>query len=158
MKEAWDNISPVSDENCFRKANISIEYHEEMRPAQDIVGNELIYQLVEEMEELTVDDINGFIHADDADSAEYINAIKDDINDLTEEVHQSQVLLEEESDEEEERDGERANMDDMHLLVASMTCLLIYYHLVQRFITQISRNSQWDSIKKYVVHMRIYYL
>ena len=114
MKEACDNISPVSDENCFRKANISIEYHEEMRPAQDIVGNELIYQLVEEMEELTVDDINGFIHADDADSAEYINAIKDDINDLTEEVHQSQVLLEEESDEEEERDGERANMDDMH--------------------------------------------
>ena len=46
-----------------------------MRPAQDIVGDELIYHLVEGMEELTVDDIYGFIHADDADSAEYIDAI-----------------------------------------------------------------------------------
>jgi len=44
-----------------------------MHPAQDIVGDELIYHLVKGMEELTVNDINGFVHADDAESAEYTN-------------------------------------------------------------------------------------
>ena len=58
-------------ENCFRKAEISIEYHEEMHPDWDIVGDELIYHLVDGMEEFTVDDINGFVHAHDADSDFY---------------------------------------------------------------------------------------
>ena len=49
VKEAWDNLSPISVENCFRKADISIEYQEEMRLVQDIAGDEQIYQLVEGM-------------------------------------------------------------------------------------------------------------
>jgi hypothetical protein len=32
-----------------------------MIPAQDIFGDELIYHLVKGMEELTVNDINGFV-------------------------------------------------------------------------------------------------
>ena len=42
------------------------------------------------------------------------NATKDNINDFTEELHQAQIVLNDESNEEEEKDDETANMDDMH--------------------------------------------
>ena len=117
VKEAWDNLSPISVENCFRKADISIEYQEEMRLVQDIAGDEQIYQLVEGMEELSVEDINGFVHADDADSTEFVEAIKDDMNDLMEELHQVQLILNEESEEEENKNDEAFSMDDPHPFV-----------------------------------------
>ena len=85
--------------------------------------------------------------------------IKDDMNDLIEEVHQVQLLLNKESGEDENKNDEAFSMGDPHPFgdIEDVFADTVYYHWDQRFSTQISRNSQWDSIKIFVARMRIYY-
>jgi hypothetical protein len=47
MKEAGDNILPISIENCFRNEDISIEFQDETRPKQDINKTEQVYELID---------------------------------------------------------------------------------------------------------------
>jgi hypothetical protein len=74
-KEAWDSILPISIENCFRKADISIEFQDKTCQ-QDINKTEQNYELIEDMEELNVKDIDTFVHANDHDAPEFVEAIK----------------------------------------------------------------------------------
>jgi uncharacterized protein CbrC (UPF0167 family) len=91
VKEAWDSILPISIENCFRKADISIEFQDKIRPEQDTNKTEQIHELIEGMEGLTVNNNDLFVHADDRDAPEFVEAIKEDINDLMDELHQVQL-------------------------------------------------------------------
>jgi hypothetical protein len=109
VKEAWDSILPIPIENCFRKADISIEFQDKTRPEQDINKTEQIYELIEGMEGLTVKDIDAFVHANDHDAPEFVEAIKEDINDLMDELHQVQLDM---NEDEEMNNDEVFNLDD----------------------------------------------
>jgi hypothetical protein len=97
VKEAWDSILPISIENCFRKADISIEFQDEIRPGQDIIKTKLVYEVIEGMEGLTIRDIDAFVHANDNDEPEFVEAIKD-IHELLHKLHK--VKLDVNCDEE----------------------------------------------------------
>jgi hypothetical protein len=109
VKEAWDSILTISIENCFRKADISIEFQDERRPEHDINKTEQIYELIEDVEELIVKDIDTFVHANDHDAPEFVEAIKEDFNDIMDEIHQVQLDM---NEDEEMNNVKVVNLND----------------------------------------------
>jgi hypothetical protein len=84
VKEAWDSVLPISIENHFRKADISIQYYDditiEATEGASIEGQ--MTKLIACVLDICVNDITAFIHVDDQTLAEFTEAIIDDINDL----------------------------------------------------------------------------
>jgi hypothetical protein len=113
VKEAWDSILPISIEHCFGKADISIKFQDKTRPEQDINKTEQIYELIEGMEALAVKDIDAFVHANDHDASEFVEAIKEDINDLMDELHQVQLDM---NEDEEMNNDKVVNLDDLSVV------------------------------------------
>ena len=68
VKQAWDDILPISIENCFRKADILIQYPHQLEPCQEIVEADQISSLIDGVSKLNVDDLLEFFQADDKDS------------------------------------------------------------------------------------------
>jgi hypothetical protein len=95
VKEARDNILPISIENCLIKADISIEFQDKTR---HINKTEQVYELIEGMEGLSVEDIDAFVHDDNHDTPEFVEAIKEDINNLMDELHQVQLDMNEDEE------------------------------------------------------------
>jgi hypothetical protein len=61
------------------------------------------------MEGLTVEDIDGFVHADNHDAPEFVEAIKEDINDLMDKLQKVQLDM---NEDEEMNNDKFVNLND----------------------------------------------
>ena len=99
IKEAWDSVLPISFENCFGKADISIQYFDDILSFEKISIEEQMVKLIDGMFYLNVNDITEFIHVDNPTSNEFSEAIMNDITDVVEMINNIHSLEEELEDE-----------------------------------------------------------
>jgi hypothetical protein len=104
ITEAWDSVLPISIENCFRKADISIQYLDDIESFEEISIEEQMVKLIDGMSYLIVNDITEFIHVDNPTLNEFTEAIMDDINNAVEMINNIHCLEEELEDEMEKQD------------------------------------------------------
>lgn len=106
VKEAWDSVLPISIENCFRKADISIQYYDDItvESFEEMSIEEQMVELIAGISDISVNDITEFIHVDDQTSAEFTEAIIDDVNDLIDAIDENHYSGEDLEDEEEKQD------------------------------------------------------
>ena len=104
IKEDWDSVLPISIENCFRKADISIHYFDDIESYEETSIQEQMVKLIDGISDLNVNDITEFIHADEPTSKEFTEAIMDDVNDLVDMINNNHCLEEELEDEVEMKD------------------------------------------------------
>ena len=95
---------PISIEICFRKADKSIQYFDEIESYEETSIEEQIVKLIDGISDLNVNDISEFIHVDDPTSKEFTEAIMDDVNDLVDMISNNHCLEEELEDEVERKD------------------------------------------------------
>ena len=104
FKEALESILPISIENCLRKANISIQYFDDIESFNETSIEEQRIQFIDGMSDLNVNDIAEFIHIDDPPSKEFTESIMDDINDVVDMITINHCLEEVLEDEVEKQD------------------------------------------------------
>ena len=104
FKEALESILPISIENCLRKANISIQYFDDIESFNETSIEEQRIQFIDGMSDLNVNDIAEFIHVDDPPSKEFTESIIDDINDVVDMITINHCLEEVLEDEVEKQD------------------------------------------------------
>jgi DDE superfamily endonuclease len=104
IKEAWDSVLPISIENCFRKADISIQYFDDIESYEETSIEEQIVKLIDGISDLNINDITEFIHVDDPTSKEFTEAIMDNVNDVVDMINNNHCLEEELEDEVERKD------------------------------------------------------
>ena len=68
IKEAWDSVLPISIEIFFRKADISIQYFDDIESYEETSIEEQMVKLIDGISDLNVNDITEFIHIDDPTS------------------------------------------------------------------------------------------
>ena len=104
IKEAWDSVLPISIENCFRKADISIQYFDDIECYEENSIEEQMVKIIDGISDPNVNDITACIHVNDPTSKEFTEAIMDDVNDLVDMINNNQCLEEELEDEMERKD------------------------------------------------------
>ena len=60
IKEAWDRVLPISIDNCFRKADILIQYFDDIECYAETSIEEQMVKLIDGMPNLNVNDITEF--------------------------------------------------------------------------------------------------
>ena len=101
---------PISIENCFRKADISIHYFDDIESYEETSIQEQMVKLIDGISDLNVNDITEFIHADEPTSKEFTEAIMDDVNDLVDMINNNHCL--EELEDEVERKDDIIDLPD----------------------------------------------
>jgi hypothetical protein len=94
----------ISSENCFRKADISIQYFNDIDPFEETSIEEQMVKLIDGISDVNVNDMTEFIHVDNPTSKEFTEAIMDDINDVVDMANNNHCLEEEIEDEVEKQD------------------------------------------------------
>ena len=104
FNKAWDNVLPISIETCFRKADISIQYFDDIESFVETSIEEQMVKLFDGMSDLHFDDITEFTHVDNPTSKDFTEAIMDDINDVVDMISNNHCLEEGLEDEAEKKD------------------------------------------------------
>ena len=94
FNKAWDNVLPISIETCFRKADISIQYFDDIESFVETSIEEQMVKLIDGMSDLHLDDITEFTHVDNPTSKDFTEAIMDDINDVVDMINNNHCLEE----------------------------------------------------------------
>ena len=86
---AWDAVEPISIKHCFQKAKI-MDFKEPV-PRDDNSNDafdlsKLIQPIESIQEEITANDLEAFIHIDDEESPDFIEAIMEGVGDVLQNV------------------------------------------------------------------------
>jgi DDE superfamily endonuclease len=77
-----NSVLPISIENCFGKADVSIQFFDDIKSIKETSIEEHFGKRIDGMSDFIIYDITEFIHVDDPTLKELTEAIMDDINDL----------------------------------------------------------------------------
>jgi len=95
-----------------------------MEPFQEIIEVDHISGVIKGVSELNMDDILDFVHADDKDPEQYVEAIMEDINDVVIEVYNAMDKVDSESEQEVKNlvpgDAAFNSPDEVHEQISSL--------------------------------------